>query len=75
MESIVKEETRQDVMECISTDHAMVSMSIRLKVIKNKETKILKRLLVRVAAPSRAALRVLGSWGTLFVGLHSKIVL
>ena len=39
MESIVEEETRQDVMECISTDHAMVSMTIRLKVIKNKEAK------------------------------------
>ena len=42
IESIIEEETRDDIMEIISTDHAMVSITLRLKIIvteiENKKT-------------------------------------
>ena len=42
IESIIDEETRDDIMEIISTDHAMVSITLRLKIIvteiENKKT-------------------------------------
>ena len=37
MESIVEEETRDDIMEVIKTDHAMVSMSLKIRIF-NTET-------------------------------------
>ena len=37
MESIVDEETREDIMEVIKTDHAMVSMSLKIRIFNTEE--------------------------------------
>ena len=39
MESIVDEETREDIMELIKTDHAMVAMTLKIRILKMEEEK------------------------------------
>ena len=44
MNIIVEEETKEDIMEVIKTDHAMVAISIKIRIIEMKEekTKLIK---------------------------------